>query len=101
MRYVVCKHRDTMLQALRGCIVGAGSKLIDKTRKDVTALLIGYISSSEDSTRITAAACLGCLCASLPDDELSSILTQHVLGQHTLSFFSGQTFLANVTLGYR
>jgi HEAT repeat protein len=72
--------RDTALQALRGCINGAGSKLADKTRKDVTALLVTLLSSPDDSTRVTAAACLGSLCPCLPDDELATLMNQHFLG---------------------
>ena len=69
-----------MQQALRGCILGAGAKMSIKIRKEITQTLEGLLSSSEDTTRITAAACLGTLCAHMTSDELSLILNMHFLG---------------------
>lgn len=43
--------RETMLQALRGCIVGAGGKMNEKNRKEITATLISQISLPDDTTR--------------------------------------------------
>ena len=73
-----------MLQALRGCIKGAGAKMGTKIRKDITQTLEGLLSCSEDTTRTTAAACLGTLCAFMTDDELSLILNLHFLGEKPL-----------------
>ncbi|CAB1319637.1 unnamed protein product [Coregonus sp. 'balchen'] len=50
--------RETMLQALRFVIQGAGSK---------------------DATRMSSAGCVGELCAFLSEEELRSVLLQHVL----------------------
>ncbi len=53
----------------------------DPIRKQITATLQNFVSVSEDTTRITAAACLGALCAFLPPDELSIVLNLHLLGE--------------------
>lgn len=71
--------RDTMLQALRNCISGAGTKISDKVRKELVGSLEGYLSASEDATRTTAAACLGTLCACVGDDELALLLNLQLL----------------------
>lgn len=39
------------------------------------------LASPDDSTRMTAAGCLGTLCAALPDAELSDLMIQHLLGK--------------------
>ena len=73
--------RDTMLQALRGCISGAGNKMSDIIRRQVTSSLEGYLSTNEDSTRTTAAACLGTICKSLKEEELNTVLSKQLLGR--------------------
>ena len=74
-------YRDTMLQALRGCIAGAGPKMSDKVRKEVVGSLEGYLSAPEDGTRTTAAACLGTLCSHVGDDDLALLLNLQLLGK--------------------
>ena len=69
-----------MLQALRNCIVGAGNKMSDAIRKQITTTLEGLLSSTDDTTRTTAAACLGALCSCLKEDELAVVLHMHLLG---------------------
>ncbi len=69
-----------MLQALRNCILGAGAKMSDPIRKQITATLEGFLSSTDDTTRTTAAACLGALCTCLKPDELVVVLHIHILG---------------------
>ncbi|CAL1534334.1 unnamed protein product [Lymnaea stagnalis] len=71
--------KDTFVQAIRACLQGAGSKIADAGRKQLTQTLVALIASTEDSTRMTAAGCLGTLCASLPDVELSDLMIQHLL----------------------
>ncbi|XP_005111057.1 eIF-2-alpha kinase activator GCN1 [Aplysia californica] len=71
--------KDTFVQATRACLKGAGSKMADAGRRQLTTTLVGLLGCSEDSTRMAAAGCLGTLCASLPDAELSQILIQHLL----------------------
>ncbi|XP_055986980.1 stalled ribosome sensor GCN1 [Sorex fumeus] len=66
--------RDTMLQALRFVIQGAGAKVDSAIRKGIVSLLLSMLGHDEDNTRISSAGCLGELCAFLPEDELSSIL---------------------------
>ena len=75
-----------MLQALRNCIVGAGSKMSDAIRKQITTTLQGLLSSTDDTTRTTAAACLGALCSCLKEDELVVVLRMHLLGWYFLEF---------------
>lgn len=70
-----------MLQALRVCVGGAGSKMSDISRKQITQTLEGFLSTTEDTTRIMAAACLGAMCQCLPDDELSVVLNTQMLGK--------------------
>ncbi|XP_059138605.1 stalled ribosome sensor GCN1-like isoform X2 [Physella acuta] len=71
--------KDTFVQAIRACLQGAGSKIADLGRRQLTQTLVGLLASTEDSTRMTAAGCLGTLCASLPDAELSDLMIQHLL----------------------
>ena len=53
----------------------------DISRKQMTATLEGLLSTQEDTTRIMAAACLGALCQCLPEDELSCVLSNQLLGK--------------------
>ncbi|XP_018587208.2 LOW QUALITY PROTEIN: eIF-2-alpha kinase activator GCN1 [Scleropages formosus] len=71
--------RETMLQALRFVIQGAGSKVDSAIRKNITTTLLGMLGHDEDATRMSSAGCLGELCAFLSEDELRGILTQHIL----------------------
>ncbi|XP_043572024.1 eIF-2-alpha kinase activator GCN1 [Chiloscyllium plagiosum] len=71
--------RETLLQALRFVIQGAGAKVDGTIRKNTTTLLLGMLGHDEDATRMASAGCLGELCAYLPDDELSIILKNHLL----------------------
>ncbi|XP_030743287.1 eIF-2-alpha kinase activator GCN1 [Echinops telfairi] len=71
--------RDTMLQALRFVIQGAGSKVDAAIRKNVVSLLLSMLGHDEDNTRISSAGCLGELCAFLTEEELSSVLQQYLL----------------------
>ncbi len=77
-----------MLQALRGCIIGAGEKMGEKVRRDITASLEDYITLSDDTTRTTAAACLGSLCRCMTEDELSLVLNMHFLGEESSALHS-------------
>ncbi|KAL2092754.1 hypothetical protein ACEWY4_012552 [Coilia grayii] len=71
--------RETMLQALRFVIRGAGSKVDPAIRKNIVSTLLGMLGHDEDATRMSSAGCVGELCAFLPEDELRSVLQQHVL----------------------
>ncbi|XP_061586476.1 stalled ribosome sensor GCN1 [Cololabis saira] len=71
--------RETMLQALRFVIQGAGSKVDPAIRKNITNALLGMLGHDEDATRLASAGCVGELCAFLSEEELKSVLTQHVL----------------------
>uniref|UniRef100_G1SPJ5 Stalled ribosome sensor GCN1 n=2 Tax=Oryctolagus cuniculus TaxID=9986 RepID=G1SPJ5_RABIT len=71
--------RDTMLQALRFVIQGAGAKVDAAIRKNIVSLLLNLLGHDEDNTRISSAGCLGELCAFLTDEELSTVLQQCLL----------------------
>uniref|UniRef100_A0A8C3QIQ3 GCN1 activator of EIF2AK4 n=1 Tax=Cyanoderma ruficeps TaxID=181631 RepID=A0A8C3QIQ3_9PASS len=71
--------RDTMLQALRFVTRGAGAKVDAAIRKNISTVLLGMLGHDEDATRMTSAGCLAELCAFLSDDELSTVLHQHLL----------------------
>ncbi len=75
-----------MLQALRNCIIGGGSKMSDPIRKQMTSTLEGLLSANEDTTRTTAAACLGALCSCLKQEELVLVMHMHLLGQSVYCF---------------
>ncbi|KAL4223498.1 eIF-2-alpha kinase activator GCN1 [Mactra antiquata] len=70
--------RDTMLQALRFCLLGAGQKMSALNRKQLTPTLLDLMSSSDDSTRVVASGCVGVLCLALPEEELTDLLIQHL-----------------------
>ncbi|XP_034546988.1 eIF-2-alpha kinase activator GCN1 [Notolabrus celidotus] len=71
--------RETMLQALRFVIQGAGSKVDPAIRKNITVTLLGMLGHDEDATRMASAGCVGELCAFLSEEELKSLLPQHIL----------------------
>ncbi|XP_006053034.2 eIF-2-alpha kinase activator GCN1 [Bubalus bubalis] len=71
--------RDTMLQALRFVIQGAGAKVDVVIRKNIVSLLLSMLGHDEDNTRISSAGCLGELCAFLTEEELSTVLQQYLL----------------------
>ncbi|XP_006019968.1 eIF-2-alpha kinase activator GCN1 [Alligator sinensis] len=71
--------RDTMLQALRFVTQGAGAKVDAAIRKNISTVLLGMLGHDEDTTRMASAGCLAELCAFLSEEELNSILQQHLL----------------------
>ncbi len=71
--------RETMLHALRLSITPAGDKMSDSVRRQLTSTIVSLLGLSDDSCRSTAAACLGVLCAWLPNDELNNIAKDHLL----------------------
>ncbi|XP_008140997.2 eIF-2-alpha kinase activator GCN1 [Eptesicus fuscus] len=71
--------RDTMLQALRFVIQGAGAKVDAGIRKNIVSLLLSMLGHDEDNTRISSAGCLGELCAFLTEEELGTVLQQCLL----------------------
>ncbi|KAF5929238.1 hypothetical protein HPG69_019259 [Diceros bicornis minor] len=71
--------RDTMLQALRFVIQGAGAKVDTVIRKNIVSLLLSMLGHDEDNTRVSSAGCLGELCAFLTEEELSAVLQQCLL----------------------
>uniref|UniRef100_A0A8V5HHI1 Uncharacterized protein n=1 Tax=Melopsittacus undulatus TaxID=13146 RepID=A0A8V5HHI1_MELUD len=71
--------RDTMLQALRFVTRGAGAKVDAAIRKNISMVLLGMLGHDEDATRMASAGCLAELCAFLSEEELNTVLHQHLL----------------------
>uniref|UniRef100_A0A670KGB9 GCN1 activator of EIF2AK4 n=1 Tax=Podarcis muralis TaxID=64176 RepID=A0A670KGB9_PODMU len=71
--------RDTMLQALRFVTQSAGAKVDAAVRKNITTVLLGMLGHDEDATRMASAGCLAELCAFLSEEELGSVLQNHLL----------------------
>ena len=76
-----------MLEALRGCITGAGSRLGAPLRGQLSSTLEAYMSSSgEDSSRTIGAAAMGALCAqAMTDDEMAVLMNTQLLGECSMS----------------
>ncbi|XP_030828154.1 eIF-2-alpha kinase activator GCN1-like isoform X1 [Strongylocentrotus purpuratus] len=71
--------RETMLQALKGAIAGAGTKIGDANKKALQTTLISNLSSSEGNIRISSSGCLGALCKFLSDEDFEDILNNRLL----------------------
>ncbi|XP_071180493.1 stalled ribosome sensor GCN1-like [Mytilus edulis] len=71
--------RDTMLQALRFCLTGAGSKMAEPLKKQASSSLLSMLGSQEETTRSAASACLGAMCGSLSDVDLTDVMISHLL----------------------
>jgi hypothetical protein len=71
--------RDTYIQALRGCVEPSGDRMSPPVRKQILSLLTSYLGHGDDSSRIAGSGCLGSLTKCLPDDELSSLVEEHLL----------------------
>ncbi|XP_063969205.1 stalled ribosome sensor GCN1-like [Lytechinus pictus] len=71
--------RETMLQALRMAITGAGTKIGDANKKALLTTLISNLSSTENNIRISSAGCLGALCKFFSDEDLEDILNSRLL----------------------
>ncbi|GAB1604654.1 hypothetical protein Ahia01_000746900 [Argonauta hians] len=71
--------RDTTLQALRNCVGGSQGKLSDALRKGLVVTLLRLLSSTEDTTRLIGAGCLGALAVTLPQPDLGDLLGSHLL----------------------
>ncbi|MGH0178528.1 UNVERIFIED_CONTAM: hypothetical protein FKN15_077595 [Acipenser sinensis] len=76
--------RETMLQALRFVTQGAGGKVDPAIRRSITTTLLSMLGHDEDAMRMASAGCLGELCAFLPEDELHTVLQQHILAPSKL-----------------
>ncbi|XP_029194337.2 eIF-2-alpha kinase activator GCN1-like [Acropora millepora] len=71
--------RETLLQALRGVIAGAGEKMGEPIRKALTTTLLGLLGHPDDAIRVTAGGCIGALAMIVPDPELHTIITDHLI----------------------
>ena len=66
-----------------GCVSVSGDKLAAAIRRGMTATLLSLLSHAEDSTRSTAAGCLGCMLRWLPHEELGPVVTETLLQDDT------------------
>lgn len=71
--------RETYLQALRGCLGPAGSKMSPPVRRQLLQHLLSYESHPEDVIRSSACGCLGAFAKWLPDDEADMLINDHLL----------------------
>jgi len=97
-----CGVRDTYLQAMRGCVASSGDKLSPPIRRTVTTTLLSLIATGEDSTRSTAAGCLGALLPWLPEEELQPIISDTIMQDtNTLDWTvrHGRSAVLQVVLG--
>nr|CAB3248538.1 translational activator GCN1 [Phallusia mammillata] len=70
--------RETLLQALRGCINQGGKKMGSKVKQDILPTLVALLSSDEETSSRCAAGCLGNLCKFLDESEISQLMTQQI-----------------------
>ncbi len=71
--------RDTYIQALRGCVEPSGDRMSPPVRKQIVTLLTSYLNHGDDSSRVAASGCLGCLTKCLPEEELNSLVEDQLL----------------------
>lgn len=71
--------RETLLQALRGCIKNGGHKMGEKIRNEILDTLLDQLVSEEESISGSAAGCLGCLCSHLEADQVTDLVQNQML----------------------
>jgi hypothetical protein len=71
--------RDTTIQAIRLSLLGSALRPTDKVQRDLVQFLQSQLSSSEDSSRTVAAACLGSLCRCLDAELLALVMNTDLL----------------------
>ncbi|GFU29456.1 eIF-2-alpha kinase activator GCN1 [Nephila pilipes] len=71
--------KETMLHALRCLIKASGEKMSEQVRSSITSTMTNMLSYPDDSCRVVAAACLGTLCAFIPDREFEEIARENLL----------------------
>jgi len=77
----VCVSRDTSVQAVRLCLLASAVRPSERILQDTQQLMESYLTSSEDSSRVVSAACLGALCHCLDDEQqLNALVNSVILG---------------------
>ena len=71
--------RETALFALRLTLLPAGDKISDDLSKTIISTVTSLLSSTDDATRVHAAACLGTLCKWVPSDDFNNIVKNYLL----------------------
>ncbi len=67
-------------QALRGCVEPSGDRMSAPIRKQILTYLSGTaLTHPDDSSRVAGSGCLGALCKWLPEDDLKSIMSEHLI----------------------
>ncbi|ESN99099.1 hypothetical protein HELRODRAFT_107160 [Helobdella robusta] len=66
--------RDTVIYAMRLCLINPSCKLSEKTQKEILIFLESNSNSSEDSTRLLASACQGALCCVVETELMNTII---------------------------
>ena len=68
------------MQAVRLCLLASTVRPSERILQDTQQLMESYLtSSSEDSSRVVSAACLGALCHCLDDEQQLNTLVNNVI----------------------
>ena len=84
--------KETAYYALRLSITQVGNKLSDAIHRQIIETVITELDSSIDSYRVTAASCLGALCASISAPDLESIAKAYLLNDDPSEFWTIRHF---------
>ncbi|XP_017487346.1 PREDICTED: eIF-2-alpha kinase activator GCN1-like [Rhagoletis zephyria] len=74
--------RETSYYALRLAISSAGQRASKEIHHQIIEIVSGEKESTIDSYRVTAASCLGALCAAMDDKDLSTIVHLHLMSDN-------------------
>ncbi|GIX96451.1 eIF-2-alpha kinase activator GCN1 [Caerostris darwini] len=71
--------KETMLHALRCLVKASGDRMTEQVKTSITATMKNMLGHPDDSCRVVAAACLGTLCAFLPQNDFEDIARESLL----------------------
>lgn len=71
--------KETMVFAIRVCLIQAGAKLSPAVKSTIMKTVIGYLDAPEESFRTNLAACLGSLCKWITPADFDSVAKNHLL----------------------
>lgn len=84
--------RETAYFALRLSITQVGSKLSDAIHRQIVETVSIELETTIDSYRLTAASCLGALCASIAESELETIAKTYLLNDDPSEAWTNRHF---------
>lgn len=74
--------KETAYYALRLAISSAGMKASKQIHHQIIEMVSSEMESTIDSYRVTAASCLGALCASMDDQDLETTVNLHLMSDN-------------------